>query len=497
MVKTPAVPEGERRSAAIPALLAALTVASSLYFFTGGGANQAAHFCVVRSLLEEGTVRIDSYYGITQDVSIVDGHRYSNKTPGLPIFATPFVATARAVVRAFGMDTTSERALFWMARVAIFFGSTVPATAIVLLIYSLSRRFGASLGAAVFAALGFALGSPAWSYGTIFWAHCLTGSCLLAGYASAVLLEDSTSAERDLQCGMASGLFAGWAVLTEYHALGAAAIIAGFALWNARPGGRLRIRRVAAAVAAGGSVPALLLMGYQFAAFGSPFRLSYQTTITADVHQEGFLGLTFPKLNIMRELMVGEYRGILPSAPVLVVAIAGLFILGRSLPRRPAALAAGGIFIYYFLFNSSLYFWAAGWTFGPRYLFPGMTLLAVGLAPAWDAVGRAGRPLLACLGLGSVFLNLVAVSVQPFAPEGLQHPIQKLYLPAFLDGRVSDNNGPFYGGFAAKAFNFGEVLGLKGLASLLPLFAIWAILVASFAWGIRSGRRPAAAEVPA
>ena len=51
------------------ALLASILAISNLYFFTGGGWNQACHFDLVRALVERGTVRIDAYRENTGDES--------------------------------------------------------------------------------------------------------------------------------------------------------------------------------------------------------------------------------------------------------------------------------------------------------------------------------------------------------------------------------------------------------------------------------------------
>lgn len=489
-------PASGTAEAATRTMLAMIIIISCFYFFTGGGANQAAQFCLVRSIIEEGRIQIDTFSGITQDVSKFERHYYSNKAPGLPFFSVPIVAVVHSIANGLGLNTAGESALYWEARVATLFGSTLPTVAVVLMIFCLARRFGASSAGSTMSALLYGLGTTAWSSGTIFWSHALTASCLFSGYSLALLLTNPGSTDRLFRIAAFCGFCSGWAVLTEYHALGAAAIISGFALWNVNSQGWSHLRRVAAGIGAGASLPAALLLGYQYLAFGSPFQVSYQSTLTMDVHEEGFLGLTGPRPNVLMELLVGEYRGILPSAPILIVAIAGLVILGRDKRTRAAAVTAGAIFTYYLIFNSSLHFWAAGWTFGPRYLFPGVALLAVGLAPAWDLMDRSGRFLLSALGGASVFINLMAVSVQPFAPEGFRHPIRELYLPAFLDGRMSINNGPFYGDFSSKAFNLGEAIGLNGISSLLPLLGIWLVLILAWIHRVRPNEALASSKSP-
>ena len=67
-------------------------------------------------------------------------------------------------------------------------------------------------------------------------------------------------------------------------------------------------------------------------------------------------------------------------------------------------------------------------------------------------------------------------------PEDVASPLKDLILPAFLDADLAQNRESFlqYGtGNPAQgllgAWNLGQLVGLPGLWSLVPLVAIWAV----------------------
>ena len=153
--------------------------------------------------------------------------------------------------------------------------------------------------------------------------------------------------------------------------------------------------------------------------------------------------------------------------------------LWKQRVNRAAALEAGGITLYYFLFNSSFYWWKSGLSFGPRYAGAAIPLLCLGLAVNWQR-GRAGlRRILIVLAGISIFVALMVVSTTSQLAMQDSCPILRSTLPAFWSGHVAINRDSMLtvaeagGGYGA--FNLGQVLGLHGLASLVPLVAMWGL----------------------
>ena len=146
---------------------------------------------------------------------------------------------------------------------------------------------------------------------------------------------------------------------------------------------------------------------------------------------------------------------------------------------RGAASVAAGIAAYYLLFNASFYWWKAGLTFGPRYAGACIPFVCVGLSVVWGRATVAWRRVLIVLGACSVFLALMVVSTTSQLAMQDRCPIVHSTVPAFWSGQmainresmltVAESNGSY------GAFNLGQVIGLRGFASLIPLFSIWGL----------------------
>jgi hypothetical protein len=226
-----------------------------------------------------------------------------------------------------------------------------------------------------------------------------------------------------------------------------------------------------------------VLLVYLHAAFGS-FRPSYSyydPNSFSFMQQRGYMGLTYPHPDRLLKLLFGCSRGLFFASPVLLAAALGLWRLRKQRTYSAAARVAAAIVSYYFLFNASFYWWKAGLSFGPRYAGAGIPLLCVGLGLAWKQATAAGRWALAVAALASVFLALMVVSTTSQLSMQDSCPLVHAVWPAFWSGQMALNHdsmltvaeaGPSreYG-----AFNLGQLLGLRGLASLIPLLALWGL----------------------
>jgi hypothetical protein len=341
---------------------------------------------------------------------------------------------------------------------------------------------GATDDVAACVALAYGLGTPLWAYATLFWGHALAASCLIVALFAADVLRTSTA--RLALLGAAVGLSAGFAVVTEFPSAIPAVIIAGLTLSGAWSSGRSRFLTVAGGLLAGAGLAAVILLSYQWAAFGSPFHLSYASEENPELLRAGFFGITTPKVSVMGELLWGSYRGLLPLAPVLVVAPVGLWMLRRSDMKWTIA-AAAATSIFYFLLNSAYEHWEGGWSYGPRHLAPAIGFLCLGLVPVLMRGRRLVRAIVLGLAVIGASQSLIAVSTTAQPPEtSYQQPMQQLLWPAFREGTLSINPQsilqPLPSDGPPAAWNLGQVAGLTGKASLLPLFACW--VLAAVAW---------------
>src|SRR5919197_3737405 len=94
------------------ALIGLVVFISYAYFYQAGGWNQNSRFDLVRAILEQHTLRIDSYHSNTEDKALFQGHYYSDKAPGVVLLGVPAVMAVRTFLRRWaGLDPLSPRGL--------------------------------------------------------------------------------------------------------------------------------------------------------------------------------------------------------------------------------------------------------------------------------------------------------------------------------------------------------------------------------------------------
>lgn len=470
-------------------VLGALLLWAFGYFYQAGGWNQNSRFDLVRAVVEQGSISIDAYHRNTGDKAKVDGHFYTDKAPGQSFAAVPVVAGIRPVLAMMGYDPESRRGVTALSYAATLVTAALPTVLAALLLLWLAVRLGAGRDGALFAALVFGLGTPAWAYATLFMGHGLATGCVFGGFAAAVALRSQSSGRRDVLLGLGIGLGAGWGVVTEYPAAPAALVIAALAMVHARAGGPRRMVRVGAAIGAGALVCLLVLLGYQRAAFGSmldtPLRHLY---LFENVREQPF---SWPRADALAAILWGQKRGLLPLAPILVLAPVGVALLWRDRAARATVAAAAAIAVYYFLFNASFATPLAGWCYGPRYTATALPFLALPLAVVWTRAQPWMRAMMAAAGLWGAVMSLLAVATTAQPPESFARPVWQLFWPAFRAGELSLNHQSFMevAAYPDKlrgqllehdAWNLGELMGLGGHASLVPLAL--GFIAAAIAW---------------
>ena len=475
-----------QRKAAI--LLGLVIFFSFIYFYEGGGWNQNSRFDLLRAIIERHTLQIDAYHENTQDKAHFQGHYYSDKAPGLVFLALPFALIARPALRIRGIDPESARGEVALSYLVSAGAVALPTALAGVCLFFLGLRFGSGSSGAVFGALVMSLGTPIWACASLFWAHALVGACLLFAFASALQLRESKSPLRDFLWGLAVGLAAGWATVTEYPAAPASAMLAFFALSQAWERGSAPRWRVIGGVGLGAGICAVVLLGYLHAAFGT-FRPSYSyydPNSFSFMQRQGYLGLTYPHPDRLLKILFGCSRGLFLASPILIAAPVGLWRLWKEKVYSAAALLAAAVFSSYILFNASFYWWKAGLSFGPRYVGASIPLLCVGLPVSWRRATPVWRRVMSVLALCSVLVALMVVSTTSQLSMQDRCPFVQSVWPAFWSGQVAINRDSMLtvaeagSNTECGAFNLGQLLGLHGRASLIPLFAMWA--VAALVW---------------
>ena len=320
---------------------------------------------LAQSLVLDGSLRINRYSSQTGDKALYGGHVYTDKAPGISFLAVPTVAAMR-VAGARDAPWRSD-ALLWIAR--LLTGGIAYAIAIVL-VRSRAQRLRPGTGNRV--AVAFGLGTLALPLAGTTVEHVAAGALAFAAF---LLISAPSKLSNRLLLG--AGACAGAAVLFEYQAVLAGAVLLAYALVRSRSAR-------AALLFVVGALPAAVALGaYDWAAFGSPFHLSYRY-VTAQFSEEqrsGFFGIHLPRLHGVQELLVGRH-GILLEQPILVVAAAGLVLLWRR-GLRAEALVCGAVTLLFLLLSAGYFDPYGGASPGPRFLVPALPFLALGLADAF------------------------------------------------------------------------------------------------------------------
>jgi hypothetical protein len=474
----------------------ALLFVSYAYFYQGGGWNENSRFDLVRAIVDDHTLAIDAYHENTGDKAHFGGHYYSDKAPGLSLVSVPIYAFLRLFRPFFWTEHGFVVvASYWVTLLTV----GVAGAAAGAFSYRAGRKLGATPFGAVVGSAGYGLGTIAFPLSTMLFGHQLAAFLLFLGFFWAWECKEEPVRWK----AACVPLLLGAAVLVELPTAPAAV---GLAAYHAG----LKPTRRTLLFAGLAALPVLGLGAYFAAAFDSPLRVGYQwladPSSRDEMRNRGLVGLTYPHISVIAELLMGRFRGLLPYSPILLLSVPGFLIAlssnvetdgapeGVLAERRRAAKVALGVCCYFVLFVSSYTWWQGGSSFGSRHLAPMLPFFALPVA-----LVASRRPLLStALLVPSLAVMLIVTSVQPKVNERLQNPFWAGLLPAFSRGVVAANdvcpaigrigNTPHHGlvqHARYDAFNVGMLLGGRGPRSLAPLLAVW---LAS-AWGFARATR--------
>ena len=329
-----------------------------------------SRLALTEALIERGELAIDGY-GVPLDRARYRNHVYTDKAPGLSFAAVPALVAVHLVERVTGSSEVGvwyRGKTLWIVRVVVL-GPFLMVLALLMGRVAEGLVEGAGPLVAVAAVLGTMLGALS----SVLFAH--VPAAALAFGAFVVLAHGRTG-----RCALAGGGLAGAAVLVEYEVALIAVALLVYVL-TCR-GGRATMWYLL------GATPAAIALGlYNWICFESPFRLSYRykDDIYAEKHEEGFFGLGWPEWHGLVTTLVGG-RGLLVTAPILVLAAIGLFPFARRF--RGEAVLACTIVLLFLALEAGYFLPYGGTSPGPRFFAPALPFLLLGLPYAFRASPR-------------------------------------------------------------------------------------------------------------
>jgi len=356
------------------------------------------------SLAEDYSFRMDKYLGFHVDIFDTPGRgAHIGNNPGVSMLAAiPYwvcrpvidriVATVNArraaappqvVVyndprprRVEFYRKTHERGLdiqFGLAAAVMlaFFMAPLSALAAVVMLRVL---YALNLGTrtALLGALLYALGTPiffrtAYLNQNVFIAHLFFfGFVALWRPAGFPAWSDRTAA-------LVAGAAGGYSLLSDYSGFVVLIWLGLYATWIAwESGGWPQLVRNSVVYLAAASGPILLLLYYQWRAFGSPWYPGQHYMPAVEWVEIGYRGVGWPEWRLFKMLLFSGQFGLLVACPFLALSVIGLFtsVRGRTwLPRREAIALAGFAFVFV-LFFSAVQYTQLQWVTGVRYIVP-------------------------------------------------------------------------------------------------------------------------------
>jgi hypothetical protein len=362
------------------------------------GWNQGAHYALVRALANGAPNVDETRFEVgkggmaddgTGDLSLIDGHYYAAKSPGLAFAVlTPYLLLK---VAGGAQPVRESRPEVWYLQL---FGSLIPAVVLLLLVAHVAEGLEPGYGTAAAVTLGLA--TMVLPFATMLFSHVL--SAVLVFGAFTLLWRERRGPPRPATVGLA-GLLAGLAATTEFPVALVGAVVGIYAI--ARRPWPVRLGAYAAGALVGG-LPALL---FNVWAFGNAFTFSYANVVgDQDANKRGLFGIAAPDFGVLVQLLFSPI-GLLILTPVAIAGAAGLVLLYQR-GHRFEALISGTVAVGYLIVNSGYETPFGGNSPGPRFLVVTLPFLALGLAAGYRSFPLTTLALAVGSGVEMVVLTL-------------------------------------------------------------------------------------------
>lgn len=215
-----------------------------------------------------------------------------------------------------------------------------------------------------------------------------------------------------------AGLLLGIGLLSDYSAL---PLLLVFGLWIFSDGwwagGPAKAVRLSLWYIAGILGPLVVLLGYQWLAFGNPLFPAQRYMPPTPYSVRGILGFSLPTAELLWGSLFDPRYGLFAFCPLLLAAFAAPFVKDRR--EGPSDRELGWIFAAFaalYLFSSATQFANLQWNTGVRYMVPAVPLLFLAAVPVLRRMPSAVR---AGVVLVSLIISLAVTMTREDVATGL------------------------------------------------------------------------------
>ncbi len=444
------------------------------YFYGIHSANELPRIYQAMAMVDRGALNIDPemhrFQG-TPDTAGWKGKLYPNKAPAMSLLTAPVYWVQK---KANGGETPELIRMFFWFRM---FGSILPSLLFLILLWRFLGQLVTHVGTRRLLLCAYALGSMALTYGTLLIAHQLSGLLMATAYILLFMHARRSGEGASAWRGpLLAGLAAGAGVLTDYQVAFIGPPLFFYALWTGKPRWRTGLL-----YALGTLPPLLLLLGYHWAAFDSPFRTGYHLVTNPQFiewHKQGFLGMSkFTGVAFWGSFFRAD-NGLFYFSPFLLLAFPGLGLMLARRRWRADGVLCLLLILFFGYFVSSLTFWRSGWAVGPRYITCALPFYMVPFALFMARLERAhwaARIIPYGLVAAAILFYTTANATFPHYPENFSNPWFDVTLRFGLAGYLP--------------YNLGWRLGILGLPSVLPFLGVVLLLLGALLAGGPGTRR--------
>ena len=371
------------------------------------------------ALGERLSLRVDSYLGLHPDLFVIEGRgAFIDSNPGASMLgAIPYALSRPLIAGLFALrpelgrpkppttydDPRPNRTRFMnemrargldvrlaLAAFATQLGLMAPLGALAALVVFLylRLRLGNERTALGFALL-YAFATPLFFRSGFLNQNALLAHAVLFAWVTVWWPGGTDQEERDRRW-LGAGALLGFGLLCDYSAAPLALV---FGMWALREGwaagGAGPALRRGAACVLGALGPVVLLLGYQWAAFGSPWFPAQHYMPATEFSVRGWNGFTLPSPDLLWRNLFDLRFGLFAFCPLLLAALVAPFLRRgtRMVSREEIGFALAGAAALW-VFSSSIQFAHLQFNTGVRYMVPAVPLLFFALVPVLLAMPR-------------------------------------------------------------------------------------------------------------